>query len=185
MNYVNIIPYNTRVSMAMAFDRMLPEKMAAVNERVHIPLFNLNVWTLACLGLVFLAYLVPSSSQLFLINSLCLSTVIILSCLAGALLPYSKAAKQSYVSSGVSKYTVGSIPLITIMVIFSVLLELFVDYTILSNPLLGVSGGNIPLSGGFILFVAILFGVMFLFFKYRNKSRGIDVSLAFQQIPPE
>ena len=185
MNYPNIIPYNTRVSMAMAFDRMLPEKMAAVNERVHIPLFNLNVWTLACLGLVFLSYFLPTFSQLFLIDSFCLSTVIILSCLAGALLPFAKATKQSYVSSGLSKYNVGGIPLITIMGIFSVGLELFVDYTLLSNPLLGISGGNLGLSATFILSIAVVFGLIFLFFKYRNKARGIDVSLAFQQIPPE
>ena len=120
MNYPNIIPYNTRVSMAMAFDRMLPEKMAAVNERVHIPLFNLNVWTLACLALVFLSYFLPTFGQLFLIDSFCLSTVIILSCLAGALLPFAKATKQSYVSSGLSKYNVVGIPLITILGIFSV-----------------------------------------------------------------
>jgi amino acid transporter len=185
MNYPNVLPYNTRVSMAMAFDRMFPEKMAAVNERFHIPLFNINVWSIATLGLVFLSYLLPTFSQLFLIDSLCLSTVIILSCAAGAALPYAKSARQAYISSGVAKYKVGNIPLITILGIFSVLLELYVDYALLTNPLLGVAGGNLPLSTAFVLVVALIFGAIFVIFKQRNKARGIDVSQAFQQIPPE
>ncbi|MGO9645931.1 MAG: amino acid permease [Candidatus Bathyarchaeia archaeon] len=185
MNYPNVIPYNTRISMAMAFDRMLPEKMAAVNERFHIPLFNVNVWCLATLGLIFLAYYLPTFSELFLLDSFCLSTVIILSCLAGVFLPYSKSARQAYISSGLSKYKVGNIPVITILGIISVLIELFVDYSLLSNPLLGVAGGNLAFSGGFTGIIALFFGLIFVFYKYHNKRRGIDVSQAFQQIPPE
>jgi amino acid transporter len=185
MNYPNVIPYNTRVSMAMAFDRMLPEKMAAVNERFHIPLFNINVWSIATLGLVFLSYFLPTFSQLFLIDTMCLSVVIILSCAAGAALPFSKSAKHAYEGSGLAKYVIGSIPIITILGIISILVELFVDYSLLTNTFLGVAGGNLPLSFAFVTSIAVIFGVIFVFYKYRNKARGIDVSQAFQQIPPE
>jgi amino acid transporter len=185
MNYPNILPYNSRVTMAMSFDRMLPERMAAINDKYHIPLFNINVWSIVSLGLVLLAFLVPTSSQLFLINSLCLSLVIMLSCAAGAFMPFSKTVRQSYSSSAVAKYKLGGVPLVTVLGIIAVLVELYIDYLLLTNPLLGVAGGNLVLSVGFLVILAVVFGATYYAFKYWNKRRGIDVSVAFNQIPPE
>lgn len=185
MNYPNVVPYNTRISMAMAFDRMLPEKMAEVNERWHIPLFNTNVWCLVTLGLVFLAYFLTTFGQLFLVASFCLSFVLALSCLAGAVFPYAKWTKQLYETSAVAKYKVGKIPAITILGIISVLLEVFVDYLFLTNPGLGIAGGNFTISLSFLGVLAVFFGALYVWYKYYNKRRGIDVSMAFQQVPPE
>jgi amino acid transporter len=185
MNYPNILPYNSRVSMAMAFDRMLPASMAKVNDRWHIPLFNINIWTLVCLGLVFFAWIYSKFGQLFLMSSFCLSFVIILSCAAGAVLPFSKSLRQSYLGSSVSKYKLGALPVITLLGVIGILLELYIDYLFLTNPFLGVSGGNIAFSVEFLIALAVFFAALYLGFKYYNKSKGIDVSLAFSEIPPE
>ena len=70
MCYVNTMPYNTRSTMAMAFDRMLWSKMADVNERFHMPLFNLNVWTIVLVILCLIYYFYPSSSSWFLLATI-------------------------------------------------------------------------------------------------------------------
>jgi basic amino acid/polyamine antiporter, APA family len=186
MNYPNIIPYNTRVSMAMAFDRMLPSKMADVNEKYHIPLFNINIWTLACLGLIFLAFALSSIfGELFLLSSFTLSSVLILSCLAGAVLPFVKSQRAAYEASSVSKLKIGRLPLITLLGVIAICVEIFVDYLLLTNPYLGVSGGNIAFSLEFVIALAVFFGCLYYYFKLKNKRHGIDVTMAFNQIPPE
>lgn len=185
MNYLNEIPYNARVSMAMAFDRMLPSKMAEVDERLHIPLFNITLWCAVLAGLCIFYYFVPSSSQLFLLTSLLSSILFICTMLSGAFFPFQRKMKSVYDMGPVAKYKLGGIPIITILGTIAIMVWLFIDYILLTVPALGVAGSNMTLSLGFAVVIAVFWMSLYLIFYYRNKSRGIDPSVIYSQIPPE
>ena len=112
MNIVSVPLWNARVSMAMAFDRMLPEKMAKVSDRFRVPVINISVWVAAS-GLMFLLYyLVPSTISLFLTTALFSSLLFIGVALSGIALPLRRKTKYLYQGSPFSKYKFGAVLLL-------------------------------------------------------------------------
>jgi APA family basic amino acid/polyamine antiporter len=97
----------TRVIVAMSLDRLLPEWFSKVNERVHTPVNAHLGYFLASIPVIIAYNLV---TQPFTWTSLTLGVtfgcgyVFIITCLAGALLPY--RAKEVYDASPGAKYQV-------------------------------------------------------------------------------
>jgi amino acid transporter len=95
----------TRIMVAMSLDRVLPEWFSKVNERYHTPVNAHLAYFLASLPVIW-AY--NKVTQPFTWTSLTLGVtfgcgyVFIITCLAGALLPY--RAKEVYEASPGSKY---------------------------------------------------------------------------------
>ncbi|MCJ7677130.1 MAG: APC family permease, partial [Anaerolineales bacterium] len=97
----------TRVMVAMSLDRLLPEWVSKVNERYHTPVNAHVVYFLASLPVIFAYNLVPGWVGLTLGVTFGCGYVFIITCLAGALLPY--RAKDVYLASPGSKYTVNGL----------------------------------------------------------------------------
>ena len=76
-------------------------------------------------------------------------------------------------------------PVITILGVFSVIVWLFIDSLYFLVPGLGVAGVNLNATLAFFAVIIVTFGAIYIGFYYYNKRRGIDVSMAFNQIPPE
>jgi basic amino acid/polyamine antiporter, APA family len=100
----------TRVMVAMALDRLLPEWFSKVHERFHTPMNAHLGYFLASIPVIFGYSLVTKP---FTWTSLTLGVtfgcgyVFIITCLAGALLPY--RAKEVYEASPGAKYKVSGI----------------------------------------------------------------------------
>jgi APA family basic amino acid/polyamine antiporter len=100
----------TRVMVAMSLDRLLPEWFSKVNERYHTPVNAHLAYFLASIPVIVGYSLV---TQPFTWTSLTLGVtfgcgyVFIITCLAGALLPY--RAKEVYEASPGSKFQVSGI----------------------------------------------------------------------------
>ena len=100
----------TRVMVAMSLDRLLPEWFSKVNEKYHTPVNAHLAYFLASLPVIFGYSLV---TQPFTWTSLTLGVtfgcgyVFIITCLAGALLPY--RAKAVYDASPGAKYKVSGL----------------------------------------------------------------------------
>ena len=98
----------TRILVAMSLDRVLPEWFSKVNERYHTPVNAHLAYFLASLPVIW-AY--NKVTQPFTWTSLTLGVtfgcgyVFIITCLAGALLPY--RAKEVYDASPGAKYKTG------------------------------------------------------------------------------
>ncbi len=97
----------TRVMVAMSLDRLLPEWVSKVNERYHTPVNAHVAYFLASIPIIFAYNLVPGWVGLTLGVTFGCGYVFVITCLAGALLPY--RAKDVYQASPGSKYTVNGL----------------------------------------------------------------------------
>jgi basic amino acid/polyamine antiporter, APA family len=200
---------STRVIFAAAFDRLLPEKVAEVNERTGTPL---NALMLMLIPSVFIAYLYNFNVQIpipaFLVNTLgfpavtgfasvtlCSTLVIAVTFLgttiSAIVLPYVKP--DLYKSSPIAKYNVFGIPLITIAgVIFGgFLIFLLYQWIFDPNALYGIGysiNENGYKNGVSILYMllnyALATGLYFGFKSYRKRG-GIDMDKVQSEIPVE
>lgn len=94
----------TRVMVAMSLDRLLPEWMSRVNERFHTPVNAHIAYFLASIPIIWAYNKVSGWVGLTLGVTFACGYVFVISCLAGALLPY--RAKEVYEGSPGAKYQV-------------------------------------------------------------------------------
>jgi amino acid transporter len=94
----------TRILVAMSLDRVLPEWFSKVNERYHTPVNAHLAYFLASLPVIWAYNKVGGWVGLTLGVTFGCGYVFIITCLAGALLPY--RAKDAYEASPGAKYKV-------------------------------------------------------------------------------
>ncbi|MGA2821730.1 MAG: APC family permease [Anaerolineales bacterium] len=97
----------TRIMVAMSLDRILPEWASKVDERLHTPVLAHLAYFLASLPIILAYNLVHGWGGLTLGVTFGCGYVFIITCLAGALLPY--RAKEVYEASPGAKYQVSGI----------------------------------------------------------------------------
>jgi amino acid transporter len=170
----------TRVMVAMSLDRLLPESVSQVSEKYHTPVNAHIYYFLASIPVILLYNLYPGWVSLTLGVTFACGYVFVITCLAGALLPY--RAKDVYEASPGAKYKLGNTPWVTILGVIGfigggVMVMLFMLY-----PQLGLTS---TLAYAVVFGVLIFSGIWYLLVKNAQKSRGIDVDYAFKEIPPE
>jgi len=176
---------STRVIFAAAFDRLLPERVADVNERTGTPV---NALLLMVVPSILVAYLFSYNIANFQTLTLCSTLVIAVTYLgttiSAIILPYTKP--DLYKASPIAKYNVLGIPLITVAgVIFGGFL-VFLLYQWLFDPngLYGIGLSN-KSSVVYMLGMYVLAGVIYFGFKSARKRQGIDMDKVQSEIPVE
>ena len=183
---------STRVIFAAAFDRLLPEKVAEVNERTGTPI---NALLMMVVPSVFVAYLFSYNIWNFQTLTLCSTLVIAVTYLgttiSAIVLPYTKP--DLYKASPIAKYNVLGIPLITVagLIFGGFLVFLLYQWILDPNALYGI-GYSINEAGYKNLSSLIYMGAMYLLagiiyfsFKSYRKSKGIDMDKVQSEIPVE
>lgn len=176
---------STRVIFAAAFDRLLPESVAKLDERTGTPV---NALLLMVVPSVVVAYLFNYNLLNFQTLTLCSTLVIAVTFLgttiSAIVLPYTKP--DLYRSSPIAKYNVLGIPLITVAgVIFGGFLVYLLYQWIFDPNLLygiGISNTNSIL---YMLGNYVLAAVIYFSFKAYRKSKGIDLGKVQAEIPVE
>jgi APA family basic amino acid/polyamine antiporter len=195
----------SRILFAMSFDRVLPESLASVNERFHSPLNAVIVTGLvALLGVgsesgVFSAggSFNPGGNALLsnIFSAGVASTDLYdgifftLFALALILFPFRKKEifeKAPWKPGGmVSAVTIGLVALVG---------NLYLDYAFLfaktgSYNLGALPSASDPFTAGFALwftiFLIVIAGVVYWYYKLKAKTSGVDYTTIFTQIPPE
>jgi basic amino acid/polyamine antiporter, APA family len=176
---------STRVIFAAAFDRLLPESVAKLDERTGTPV---NALLLMVVPSVIVAYLFNYNLLNFQTLTLCSTLVIAVTFLgttiSAIILPFTKP--DLYRSSPIAKYNVLGIPLITVAgVIFGgFLVYLLYQWIFDPNLLYGIGISNtssvLYMLGNYVLAAVIYFG-----FKAYRKSKGIDLGKVQAEIPVE
>jgi amino acid transporter len=180
----------SRTFFAMSFDRMMPEKFSYVSERWHAPVWSIIVTaafaTLACgveaqfLGLdLYLGFAGVGGTDLF---DAAFLTMFCASCM---LLPLER--KDVYDRAAV-KHSIGSVVLLGFV---ATLGSGFALYTIAkANPWVwalfttGASTGDVVSAAGF--FIVIIIGLLlYLYYMYKNSTKGVDMRTLYIAIPPE
>jgi APA family basic amino acid/polyamine antiporter len=183
---------STRVIFAAAFDRLLPEKVAEVDERTGTPIYALLLMVLPSVVISYLfAYNIANFRSLTLASTLVIAVTYLGTTIAAIVLPYRKP--ELYKASPIAKYNVFGIPLITVAgVIFGGFLVFLLYQWILDpNALYGI-GYSINEAGYkngtsiiFMLANYLLAAVIYFGFKSYRKRGGIDMDKVQAEIPVE
>jgi APA family basic amino acid/polyamine antiporter len=180
----------TRMLVAMSIDRLLPDWLSKVNDRLHTPVNAHLIYFLLSIPVILVYNLWGPWYSLTLGVTFAGAYVIATTCFAGALLPY--RAKKVYEASPGAKYKLGNVPWVTILGGVGGVLATLMALAFLLSPALGVLGNwdftDFPknLWAQIIAFGLIAFWAIYFFIARRvQKSRGINVDYAFKEVPPE
>jgi len=173
----------SRSIFAWSFDRLLPSFFATVNDRYAAPL-NCII-TIAVLGTVGAAMTVYTTLfGLYFNITLAVSSCFIFAGVAAAVFPFSKRSKTIYEQAPpIVKTKVAGIPLISVLGVVEAILFIYLTYLDIVSPAL--SGPVTPYSVGLVGGVYVSAIVLYYAVKAYRKSHGIDIDVAFREIPPE
>ena len=171
----------TRDMVAMALDRTLPEWVSRVHPRLHTPVNAHLAYFLGSILWIFAYNLIPVWGTWTLGVSFACGYVFILSALSAALFPYK--APSIYQASPGAKYGKLVVWTGTIGFIFAgAMVVSFIFVEPLGLSFIGPGGWKPAL-----LVILIILGSYFWYVgsKAYHSKRGIDITLAFKEIPPE
>lgn len=171
----------SRIILAWSFDRAIPSSFGSVNERFHTPVVAIVLTGfLAWIVLIFITFL---PTVLGPVNLTYLYVVAVsLDGLAGIALVWRKRQLLEAAPNLVKKKVLG-IPIISILGAYSVIFLLALFGLTLTIP---ATAGPLGATTAGLIAITIIFGVVIYYaMKTFLKSRGIDLSLAYKEIPPE
>ncbi|HXY72418.1 MAG TPA: APC family permease [Actinomycetota bacterium] len=178
---------STRVIFAAAFDRVLPEKVADVSEKRHVPVWALILMLVPSI-VVSWFYAYTSTMKTWIIDATLVIAVTFLgTAIAAAIMPWRK--KELYRNSAIAKYKILGIPMITVTGVLTALFLAWNLYKWLWPPYNSSSGNlyaiNVPSSLWFMGSMYILALVLYVVAKVVRRSQGIDLKAVYTEIPVE
>jgi amino acid transporter len=178
----------TRVMLAMSFDRILPEWVSRVHERLRTPVNAHLIYFLASIPVIWLynTFAYGEGDEAISWTSLTLGVtfacgyVFVATALAGSLLPF--RAKTAYEASPGAKYTIGGFPLVSVIGLLGAAFGVVFLFLFITDERLGLTTllANAVI-GGILLFAA----AWYLIAKTVRRNAGIKVEYAFKEVPPE
>ena len=182
---VVIIVYfaSTRILMASSLDRILPGPVGYVSPKYNSPIGALVISFVGSeVWLYFVTYQFSAIGSYVATAGFGTEIAYVFLCLTAILFPY--RLRRVYASSPVAKYRVGRVPLISILGVLALVFNLFLTYEYVAGPNLFLTYPLLQ-SDEFVigLFLACL--AIYPISRLVRRRKGIDVSLAFKEIPPE
>jgi len=181
--YLLIINYyfiSSRHFLAWSFDRSVPSFFGSVSDRFHSPVVSLAICgVIGWIALGIYTYLPTDFGAVNLTFFFVIA--FLLDGLAGIAL-WRKPALLNAAPEFVRR-KVGGIPVISLLGIYSIIFIGYLFVASLQNPAaIGAFGVGtiVPTIGAFIIGALSYVGM-----KLYYKNRGLDVGLAFREIPPE
>jgi len=181
----------SRTFFAMSFDRMMPEKFSYVSERWHAPVWSLIITAVFAIPACMAEANFPAGAATYLGFAGVVGTDIfdaaflLMFCVSCMLLPLER--KDIYDRAAV-KHSVGFVVLLGLVATLgaSFCLYIFIQQSpwIWSLFTSGASEGAIASAIGFI--GCILAGVLlYVYYMYKNSTKGMDMRTLYIAIPPE
>lgn len=170
----------TRYAFAMAFDRILPARLASVAGR-NSPLFAIGVYVVIALAMGWL-YFFGNLASIILDQAILLTAGFAVTIVAGTVFPYLPATRQRYFDSPLGKYRIAGLPLITVMGVLSLIYFGFLLGEYAFNGTYGTNNRSSAafLGGGMVLSAILYFGMR----AYRSRQ-GVNMRQIYQEIPEE
>ncbi len=182
-----------RALFAWAFDQVIPERIATVNERTHTPVFSLGLITVASIFFLYLAAYSTSFLKYVALSTIVGFPTFIMVGISAIVFPFRR--KSAYEASP-SNIKLFGLPLLAYFGVGAIAAGMFGGWLWLKYPLLGLpnAGKSIssqlftgPLNGGLALIACGLIVGAIIYFAGRawRRTQGIDISLNYLEIPPE
>jgi basic amino acid/polyamine antiporter, APA family len=177
------LAYTTRTMIAWSFDRIAPDKLGEVSRRFNTP--TVGIWLSAAVSIVFMWFIAYEAIALLtLIEAL---TIVWGTAMVSAVVfPWIRT--RLFEVSPASEQRIFGLPLMSVTgavgaAFLAMVLVMLWNDADAAGPLISSAG----VRGEFWLLLAVvLFGIgWYLGMKAYRKRQGIDISLAFKQIPIE
>jgi basic amino acid/polyamine antiporter, APA family len=171
--------FAVRAVVAWSFDQVAPAPLATISEKYHTPIVAITVTTIV--NLIFMALFVFTSyfaKIVILIEAAVLAWSVVLG--AGIFFPYLRP--QIYEKSPLAGKTVFGLPIMTVGCFLGFIAAQFYFWTLFFDP---NAAGHDPTQVMIVAGVFVLGFVFYYVMKFIKKSQGIDVTLAFKEIPIE
>src|SRR5262249_55438824 len=171
--------YAVRAIVAWAFDLVAPDVLGTVSQKRHTPIVSIVLC--AAIMIIFMALFVFTaffSKIVILIEAQVLSWSVVL--LAGIFFPY----KRPYLheKSPIAHKRMFGLPLMTVACALGFIGSQFYFWTLFFD---GVAAGHAPDQIPYVIGTFVLGAVFYFVMKAYRASKGIDISLAFKEIPIE
>ena len=176
----NLFLGSTRVMFAAAYDRILPDAVAEVSPKRHVPLVALVLMLLPSVGLSALYAYWGKFSTYTLDAVLVVAVSYLVTAIAALILPWRKP--ELWRASPASRYKVLGVPLVPVAAVITIGLFVYNLYEWLSNSVYGVN------SHDSLLFMALLYVLAIVIYSVARivrRRQGIDVGLINKEIPVE
>ncbi len=170
----------SRSIFAWSFDRLVPEKLAEVDPRTHSPIVAMVVIMVAGLIAVVILGLNPSLSAI--VGLLGLTITYIFVSISGIVFPYRQP--DAFAASPFNA-AIGGVPVVSLVAGISLVTSVVVAGILLTDQNSGTSW--VVNRSTVIMVAAVLVAAPIIYFALRavQASRGIDVGLAYKEIPPD
>jgi amino acid transporter len=172
----------SRIVMAMGFDGTLPGALGDVSERYHSPVKATTAWAILGLVIVYIFNYHPTWETPILLGGTTTGVLVLgVTALAAALFPY--RSKTIYAAAPAPvKRMIGGIPLITVVGLIGAVLSFVMVIVGLTTKELGLvnTTARLLLIGSFVSGFIIYFG-----WRAWQARRGVDLGLAFRELPPD
>jgi basic amino acid/polyamine antiporter, APA family len=171
--------YGERAMIAWAFDRVAPAPLGRVNDRFHSPIVAIAVATVVTLIFLVLFVFTTYFATLVVFIMIALGAwAVVLA--AGVVFPYRRP--DIYEKSPISKRKIVGLPLMTVACAAGFVGAVaYFFFLFFDDFAAGHNLGRLAIMAGCFLGGFVFFQVM----KAFRKSQGVDVDLAFKQIPIE
>jgi APA family basic amino acid/polyamine antiporter len=173
-----------RSVFAWAFDRLLPEKLAEVNERTHSPVPAI----LLVMGLVtaMLAWSVLST-DFFTWLALGVEAGVVCIVIVGIAAIVFPSRRPDLYQASPANVRFAGLPVLYIVAPLSILVMLLLVYLTVTYPALALAGNpdnlwQIPAFMGMIVVIGL---VLYYGARMVRRGQGIDVDLVYRELPPD
>jgi amino acid transporter len=175
--------YTTRSMIAWSFDRVAPDKLGFVSETLHTPVVAIGVSTA---GAVVFMWLIAFKAVAFLTFIEVLLVVWGTVMIAAVIFPLRR--KQLYESSPAKNFKLFGMPIMPVAGAISALFMAVMFYllwndAIAAGPLIKPS--KMPVEFWITVGAVVIGAAWYVWIKAYRRRRGINIRLAFQQIPIE
>lgn len=171
----------SRLTLSMSFDRVLPRWFGGVNKR-GAPKNAIYAGLIVGILFTFGYEMYPALGTALFCVSLPFYLAMLMTIIAGTVFPWAK--KDIFEASAGAKYKIAGIPLITISGVIGSAFTLVSIVAFFIHPGFGVLSPEGYSS--IMLVISIFVGCLIYFYamRWHRARQGIDIDLAFKEIPP-
>jgi len=170
----------SRNLFAWSFDRLMPDRIAEVNERTHSPINAMIV--IVVLSLISVAIVATNQNLTFIVGLFGLTVTYLFVSVAGIFFPYRQ--RDTFEASPYNA-RVGGVPVVSIIGVLSLIGMALISYVLLNDQNSGTALGVNPERVALALAVPTIGFVAYFIIKAIQKTRGVNIDLAYREIPPE
>jgi amino acid transporter len=170
----------SRNLFAWSFDRLLPDRIAQVNEQTHSPVNAMIV--IVVISLISVAIVGTNQNLTFIVGLFGLTVTYLFVSVAGIFFPYRQP--DAFEASPYNA-RIGGIPVVSVIGVLSLVGMALISYVLLNDQNSGTAIAVNPERVALALIVPIIGFVAYFVIRAIQRTRGINVDLAYREIPPE